>query len=76
MTDQTPPKDNSSGSEARVAFDLMVFIAEHEAVEDSKSNDPKKSRDYWFTLYVQCRMATKGNRTPREILAFAPSAGR
>lgn len=44
-----------SESEARVAYDLMVYIANREEVTEQQ----KKSRDHWLTLYLQCRRATR-----------------
>lgn len=44
-----------SESEARVAYELMIFIANREEAADQQ----KKSRDHWLTLYLQCRRATR-----------------
>jgi len=56
MADQTSVSgtvkiDNDSAD--RVAFDLMKQIAMHEAKTTAKDG-----RDYWLTLYWQCRKAT------------------
>ncbi len=51
----TGPVDIKSESEARVAFDLMVFIANRETTTEEQ----KRSRDHWLTLYLQCRRATR-----------------
>ena len=49
----TSPIEIKSDSEARVAYDLMVFISHREQIDDAT----KKSRDYWLKLYYQCRLA-------------------
>jgi hypothetical protein len=52
----------SDGSPQRVAFELMVFIGEREEHEDSSTEDSRKYREYWLTLYRQCRIATYPGR--------------
>jgi hypothetical protein len=42
-------------SEARVALDLMVFIAAREQIDETS----KRSRDHWLKLYYQCRLAAR-----------------
>ncbi|HNO74434.1 MAG TPA: hypothetical protein PKG49_02215 [Nitrosomonas mobilis] len=42
-------------SEASVVLELMKHIANYE----DKSKEEKKDRNYWLTLYYQCRKATK-----------------
>jgi len=76
MADQTPRTDSSSGSEARVAFDLMVFIGEREEIEGDEKpqytkglSRTKKSREYWLSLYLQCRKAVRGTSTLDQVLA-------
>lgn len=51
----TQPVEIKTDSEARVAYDLMVFISHRENIDDTK----KKSRDHWLTLYYQCRLAAR-----------------
>jgi hypothetical protein len=46
--------ESESGS--RVAYDLMLHIAGHEA----PTSEQKKSRTYWLTLYHQCEKAVAG----------------
>jgi hypothetical protein len=71
MADEITPyhlRELGSGSPQRVAFDLMVHIAKHEIDEDEVitpgGEDSKKSRDYWLTLYRQCRKATQSGIAP------------
>ena len=51
----TQPVEIKSDSEARVAYDLMLFIAGREKIDDTQ----KSSRDHWLKLYLQCRRATR-----------------
>ena len=45
-----------SGSQERVAYDLMQRIAHLEAINETA----KRSRRYYLELYAQCLVATKG----------------
>ena len=51
----THPIEIKPDSEARVAYDLMVFISHRETIDEAT----KKSRDHWLTLYLQCRRAAR-----------------
>lgn len=46
------PVEVKSDSADRVAFDLMVKIANYEEGQNTAS------RDYWLTLFYQCKKAT------------------
>lgn len=48
------PVSIQSDSKERVAYDLTKTIARNE------SSSERKNRDYWLTLYNQCRKATEG----------------
>lgn len=50
-------KDNT---ECRVAFDLMMIIAESEYPRNNFSEKPNDPRDYYFTLYHQCLNVAQG----------------
>lgn len=52
----TGPVDIRSETEARVAFDLMCYIAERETLTEAQRAD----RAHWLRLYLQCRRATGG----------------
>jgi hypothetical protein len=56
-------RELGSGTPQRVAFDLMVHIAKHEKDENEEKElelgDSQKNREYWLTLYRQCRKATQ-----------------
>ncbi|HEX5338097.1 MAG TPA: hypothetical protein VFW53_06640 [Gallionella sp.] len=43
-------------SHERVAFELMQHIADNE----HPSDEQRRSRTYWLTLYHQCHLASKG----------------
>jgi len=58
----TPTVRSDMDTPLRVAFDLMVFIGQREEHEDSSTEDSRKYRDYWLTLYRQCRKATNKNK--------------
>lgn len=58
-------KIDSRDSEARVAFELMQHIASEEF--NDKQAD-RVNRDYWLTLYHQCRQAVKGSASLDLIL--------
>jgi hypothetical protein len=58
----TPIPTSNMETPLRVAFDLMVFIGQREEHEDSSTEDSRKYREYWLTLYRQCRKATVGGR--------------
>lgn len=45
-----------SDSSDRVAFDLMDRIAAWENAPEDK----KRTREYWLTLFFQCKEATRG----------------
>ena len=51
----TQPVEIKTDSEARVAYDLMLYIANREQITDEQ----KKSRDHWLKLYLQCRRASR-----------------
>jgi hypothetical protein len=51
----TQPVEIKSDAEARVAYDLMLFIAAREKVTEEQ----KQSRDHWLKLYLQCRRASR-----------------
>ena len=53
----TQPVEIQNDAKARVAYDLMTYIARHEDV----ANSEKKSRDYWLKLYYQCHLAASGS---------------
>jgi hypothetical protein len=55
------PVEIESTSPAHVAFLLMNHIARTE-------KDVPRSREYWLTLYHQCRKATSGLHTLGSIL--------
>jgi hypothetical protein len=55
----------ASSAEA-VAFRLMEKIASCEA--NTKTGDNQHSRDYWLTLYIQCRRATARGVTAESAL--------
>ncbi|MES2208094.1 MAG: hypothetical protein V4525_15025 [Pseudomonadota bacterium] len=63
------PKKILTDTEARVAFDLMITIA---VEEHNEGDDNKKGRDYWLTLYHQCRQAT-ANAPLKTILEASSS---
>jgi hypothetical protein len=52
----TGPLEIKSDTEASVAYDLAKFIAAKEQADEGQ----KASREYWLTLYLQCRRATAG----------------
>lgn len=58
------PVEIESDSDARVAYDLMKFISSRENI----SEDDKKSRKYWLTLYYQCVLASKNATSLNYIL--------
>ncbi len=60
------PKKILTDCESRVAFDLMITIAVEEHDHENENN--KKGREYWLTLYHQCRQAT-ANAPLEKILA-------
>lgn len=51
----TQPVEIKSESEARVAYDLMLYIAAREQITEEQ----KRSRDHWLKLYLQCRRASR-----------------
>ena len=51
----TQPVEIKSESEARVAYDLMLYIASKEQITEEQ----KRSRDHWLKLYLQCRRASR-----------------
>ena len=51
----THPVEIKADSEARVAFDLMQFIASREQVAEEQ----KRTREHWLKLYLQCRAAAR-----------------
>lgn len=51
----TSPVEIKTDGEARVAYDLMLYIAARESISDEQ----KKSRDHWLKLYLQCRGAAR-----------------
>jgi hypothetical protein len=68
MTEVVQMKDNS---EDRVAYDLMVLIANHERGVGTNKNitisDAQKNRDYWLKLYYQSRKVVQGVK-PENLL--------
>jgi hypothetical protein len=65
-TNITSPVKIKPDSEARVALDLAKIIAIEEETE--------KTREYWLTLYYQCRMAARGKDKLENIIkAHSPS---
>ncbi len=74
MADQkttiTSPIEIKPDSEARVALDLAKIIAENDSNRGEESE-----REYWLTLYYQCRMATTSKHNLKNILeAHSPTA--
>ena len=59
----TQPIEIKSDSEARVAYDLMLFISAREKIDDAQ----KHSRDHWLKLYLQCRRASR-EATLKDVL--------
>jgi hypothetical protein len=55
MSDPTTNTTSHPDSEARVALDLAKIIARKEEGEEKEAQN---SREYWLTLYYQCRQAT------------------
>jgi hypothetical protein len=53
----TKPVEIQNDAKARVAFDLMDHISRREGGRDAE----QKTREYWFTLYVQCYKAASGD---------------
>ena len=51
----TQPVEIKTDSEARVAYDLMIFIAAREHATEEQ----KKTREHWLKLYLQCRRASR-----------------
>ena len=51
----TQPVEIKTDSEARVAYDLMIFIASREHATEEQ----RKTRDHWLKLYLQCRRAAR-----------------
>jgi hypothetical protein len=51
----TQPVEIKSESEARVAYDLMLYIAAREEITEEQN----RSRDHWLKLYLQCRRASR-----------------
>lgn len=49
------PISINSDSKSRVAFDLMIFIA------NSERDQPRQDRDYWLKLYNQCYKSASGH---------------
>ena len=70
MADQTVsvsgPLRIESESRYRVAYDLMCKVERAER-EDKESQEPKKDRKYWFTLYNQCLGIVTGS-DPKRVL--------
>jgi hypothetical protein len=66
-THVTGPVEIKPDSEARVALDLAKIIA--------KNDETEETREYWLTLYYQCRMATTGKDRLKSIIdAYSPNA--
>lgn len=51
-------------SEARVALELMHHIS----VQERPAEQDRRTRDYWLTLYHQCRLAANGTRSLDSVL--------
>lgn len=67
-------KDNS---EARVAYDLMVLIADKEFSTVAERSKQQQNRLYWLRLYDQCRrMVTSDNRYTAEGAIKASEADK
>lgn len=74
MTDKVVlngPLELKNNSEARVAYELMVLIANKEVgftmAQNKNVADEQKSRDYWLKLYSQCHSVARGNEhVPQE----------
>lgn len=68
MTEVVQVKDNS---EDRVAYDLMVLIANNERGVGTDKNttlcEAQKNREYWLKLYYQSRKVVQGVK-PENIL--------
>lgn len=67
MVDKTSlsgPVEIKDNSEARVAYDLMLLIANKEVGFTMSPNknvsEEQKLRDYWLKLYSQCHKAARG----------------
>jgi hypothetical protein len=66
-TELTGPVSITPDSEARVALELAKMIA------DRENSVGTKDREYWLTLYYQCRMATANKEKLNAILeAYSP----
>ena len=60
MSDSTSisgPVTVQPDSAARVAYDLMMHIANYENSDNAQNN----AREYWLTLYHQCVLANRSN---------------
>lgn len=67
-------KDNS---EARVAYDLMMLIADKEFATVAERSKQQHDRIYWLRLYDQCRrMVTSDNRYTAEGAIKASEADK
>ena len=51
----THPLEIKTDSEARVAYDLMIFIS----AKEHATEEQKKTREHWLKLYLQCRRASR-----------------
>ncbi|MCH7389530.1 hypothetical protein [Acinetobacter dispersus] len=67
MTDKavlSGPVEIKDSSEARVAYDLMLLIANKEVgftmAQNKDVSEEQKTRDYWLKLYSQCHRAARG----------------
>jgi hypothetical protein len=56
----------------------MVFIGEREEIEGDEKPQytkglslTKRSREYWLSLYLQCRRAVRGAASLNKVLAAA-----
>lgn len=59
-------KDNSK---ERVAFDLMVKIAQAENKTAAAFSEPQRNRLYWLRLYNQChRLVSWEGATPESVI--------
>ncbi|MEN8266497.1 hypothetical protein ABFP00_05740 [Acinetobacter baumannii] len=68
MTDKvvlSGPLELKNNSEARVAYELMVLIANKEIgftmAQNKNVAEEQKSRNYWLKLYSKCLSVARGN---------------
>jgi len=55
-------------SSEKVAFDLMLYIADRESTVNSEKYEKPDPRAYYLTLFRQCVRAQYGARSLKEVL--------